>query len=52
MQGVGKETEIGYLNDSGITMLTEDDIKLLDEIYHIKLNYGKKNEKLKGLMID
>lgn len=52
MQGVGKETEIGYLNDSGITMLTEDDIKLLDEIYHIELNYGKKNEKLKGLMID
>ena len=49
MQGVGKETGIGFLNKNGLTMLDEEDIKILDEIYHMELNCGKEHEKLNDL---
>lgn len=49
MQGVGKETDMGYLNKNGIKMLNDNDIKILDEIYNIELNYGKTHEKLNEL---
>lgn len=51
MQGVGKETEIGYLNKKGIKILNEKNIKILNEIYDAELNYGKENEKLNELNI-
>ena len=51
MQGVGKETDIGYLNEKGITMLKEESIHILDEIYTAELNYGRQHKKLKGLNI-
>ena len=47
MQGVGKETEIGYLNKKGIKMLNEKNIKILNNIYHAELNFGKENKKLR-----
>lgn len=51
MQGVGKETDIGYLNKKCMKMLNDDDIKILDEIYNIELNCGKTHQKLKELNI-
>ena len=51
MQGVGKETDIGYLNENGITMLKEENIGILDEIYNVELNYGKNHKKLNDLNI-
>ena len=51
MQGVGKETDIGYINKNGITMLDEKSINILDKIYYIELNYGKEHEKLNDLNI-
>lgn len=50
MQGVGKETDIGYLNEDGITMLNEKSINILDEIYCTELNYGKEHTELNKLM--
>lgn len=52
MQGVGKETDIGYLNEKGIVMLDVENIKILDEIYNIELIYGKKHEMLNDLTIN
>lgn len=51
MQGVGKQTDIGYLNENGITMLDEENIKILDEIYGTELNYGKEHKRLNDLNI-
>lgn len=51
MQGVGKKTDIGFLNKNGITMLNNENIKILDEIYYIELNCGKQHVKLKDLQI-
>ena len=51
MQGVGKETEIGYLNKNGVKMLNEDNIKILNNIYDAELIFGKENEKLNELNI-
>ena len=51
MQGVGKETDIGYLNEKGIQMLNNEDIKILDQIYNQELIYGKTHEKLNELNI-
>ena len=51
MQGVGKETDIGYLNENGITLLDEESIAILDEIYNVELNYGKNHKKLNDLNI-
>lgn len=51
MQGVGKETDIGYLNENGITMLDKESIEILDEIYNIGLNYGKNHKRLNDLNI-
>ena len=46
MQGVGKETDIGYLSKNGITLLDEVSMGILDEIYDVELNYGKNHKKL------
>ena len=51
MQGVGKETDIGYLNENGITLLDDESIGILDEIYNVELNYGKNHKKLNDLNI-
>ncbi len=51
MQGVGKATDIGYLNEKGMKMLKNKDIKILDEIYNIELNCGKTHKKLNELNI-
>lgn len=51
MQGVGKETDIGYLNKNGITLLDDVSIGILNEIYNIELNYGKNHRKLNDLNI-
>lgn len=51
MHGVGKETDIGYLNENGITMLDKESVEILDEIYNIELNYGKNHERLNDLNI-
>ena len=52
MQGVGKKTDIGFLNKNGITLLNEENINILDHIYNIELNCGKKHSKLKDLQIN
>ena len=51
MQGVGKETDIGYLNENGITMLDNENIEILEEIYNIELNYGREHKRLNDLNI-
>lgn len=51
MQGVGKETDIGYINENGINMLDKESIEILDEIYNVELNYGRKHQKLNDLNI-
>ena len=51
MQGVGKKTDIGFLHKNGISMLDAEDIKILDEIYQMELNCGKKHPKLKKLKV-
>lgn len=51
MQGVGKETDMGYLNENGITLLDDESIGILDEIYAVELNYGKNHKKLNDLNI-
>ena len=51
MQGVGKETDIGYLNEDCITMLDDENIKILDEIYNIELNYGRQHNQLNDLKL-
>lgn len=51
MQGVGKETDIGYLNKNGIKILDRKNINILNEIYYIELNCGKQHEKLNDLDI-
>lgn len=51
MQGVGKETDIGYINKNGIVMLDKKSIGILDEIYNVELNYGRRHQKLNDLNI-
>ena len=51
MQGVGKETDIGFINENGITMLDKESIGILDEIYNVELNYGRDHQKLNDLNI-
>lgn len=52
MEGVGKETDIGYLNENKIKMLNKENIKILDDIYNTELTYGKNHEDLKKLNIN
>ena len=51
MEGVGKETDIGYLNENEIKMLNKENIKILDSIYNTELTYGKNHDDLKKLNI-
>lgn len=51
MQGVGKETDIGYLNKNGVKILDTKNINILNEIYYIELNCGKQHNKLNDLYI-
>lgn len=51
MHGVGKETDIGYLNEKGITMRDDENIEILDEIYNIGLNYGRQHKRLNDLKL-
>jgi len=48
-QGVGRETEIGYLNKKGMKLLNQENINILDDIYYIELNCGKEHKKLNEL---
>jgi len=49
MQGVGKETDLGYLNTKGVKMLNEKDLNNLENIYNNELTYGKTHEDLKNI---
>ena len=51
MQGVGHDTEIGFLNKDSIVMLDVDNIKVLDEIYNLELNWGKEHKELEALSL-
>ena len=51
MQGVGKETDLGYLNENGITLLEDENIEILDEIYNSELNYGRHHKRLNDLKL-
>ena len=51
MQGVGKETDLGYLNENEITMLEDENIAILDEIYNTELNYGRQHKQLNDLKL-
>jgi len=46
MQGVGKETELGYLNKKGVKMLNNEDLNNLENIYKDELSYGKTHNDL------
>ena len=48
-RGVGKETEIGYLNNNKVVVLKEKDLKTLNNIYKDETSYGKKHENLEKL---
>ena len=51
MQGVGKETDIGFFNKDVLFILDEGNIKILDEIYNLELSYGKEHKNLRLLKI-
>ena len=48
--GVGKETDMLILRESGIEKIDEGKIKILSQIYEEELKYGKSNEKLKNVV--
>lgn len=48
-RGVGKETEIGYLNKDKIVMIQEKDLKILNDIYEHESLCGKEHEDLQKL---
>jgi len=48
--GVGKETDMMILRESGLEKIDEDRVKILANIYEEELNYGKSNEKLKNVI--
>lgn len=48
-QGVGKETEIGYLNKDKIEILNEENIKVLNDIYKYESSCGKNHDDLNNL---
>lgn len=50
-EGVGKETELGFLSKDGVKILDKSDIEILDKIYNQELNFGKDNELLSDLNI-
>jgi len=50
-QGVGRETEIGYLNHKTMKILDEKNINILDNIYNLELEYGKTHSNLENLNI-
>jgi len=50
-QGVGKETEIGYLNKENVFMIDEKDINILNNIYNTESSYGKTHKDLEKIKI-
>lgn len=50
-RGVGKETDIGYLNNNQIILLKEEDLNILEKIYNIELVCGKNHADLNNLNI-
>lgn len=48
-QGVGIETEIGYLNEDKMFMLTKKDINILNNIYKFESRYGKTHKDLEKI---
>lgn len=48
--GVGKETEIMILRESGLEKIDEDRVKILSQIYDEELKFGKSNERLKNVI--
>ena len=48
-QGVGKETELGYLNKKGMNMLNKKNLNILDDIYLFELDCGKTHENLNNI---
>jgi 20S proteasome alpha/beta subunit len=51
MQGVGKETELGYLSKDGVILLKKKDLNTLENIYNCELNYGKNHKNLRNLKL-
>ena len=50
-QGVGRETELGYLNKDGMKMINEKNLNILNEIYLFELDCGKTHEDLKKIKL-
>lgn len=50
--GVGKETDIIILTQSGITEIAEDKEKILSQIYEKELKFGRTNEKVNQIAKD
>ncbi|MCL2115644.1 MAG: hypothetical protein FWH29_05430 [Methanobrevibacter sp.] len=50
-RGVGRETELGYLNKDKIVMIKNKDLKILNDIYEHESLCGKEHEDLKKIEI-
>jgi hypothetical protein len=48
--GVGKDTDVMILTTTGLTEITDDNIKILSSIYESELKFGKTNEKVKEIL--
>lgn len=49
MQGVGQDTEIGFLNNGSIVMLDKKNMDILDNVYALELNWGKEHKEVGAL---
>ncbi len=48
--GVGKETDMMILRESGIEKIDEERVRILAQIYDEELKFGKSNERLKNVI--
>jgi hypothetical protein len=48
--GVGKETDIMILRETGVEKIDEDKVRTLSDIYNEELKFGKNNERLKNVV--
>jgi hypothetical protein len=51
LEGVGKETELLVLSETGVTPLKNEHIKILEEIYQDELKYGKNHKNLNSIKL-